>query len=82
MGQWEKREDGEKTTQIGGLGFWISISFFVNLFPTHFRVRIISVSGVLTLHLCKSEGNRARIYFSGSFSCHPRGREPNVRTCR
>ena len=26
----------KKTTQIGGLGFWISIlSFFVNLFPTH-----------------------------------------------
>ena len=75
----EENMGEKKTTQIGGLGFWISILiFFVNLFPTNLGSGSSQFSGCFMLHLYKSEGNRARIYFSGSLLLSSQGDESQM----
>ena len=75
MGQWAKRKIwGRKDTQIGGLGFWISIlSSFVNLFPTNLGSGSSQFSGFLRSIFVNLKGIEQGFISPGPFSCHPRG---------
>lgn len=70
----EENMGEEKTTQIGGLGFWISILiFFVNLFPTNLGSGSSQFSGFLCSIFVNLKGIEQGFISLGPFSCHPRG---------
>lgn len=70
----EENMGEKKTTQIGGLGFWISILiFFVNLFPTNLGSGSSQFSGFLCSIFVNLKGIEQGFISLGPFSCHPRG---------